>query len=130
MPLQFHYFGTLTPGKRPGTHCTGRWVGPRVSINGCKNLASTGFLCNLLFSLCTLPIPVSMSPAGAFLFVFSFTLFVLHPYVSFVLIVLHFAFFILYLPHTTQASVPPAGFEHAIPADADPRLTPLGHWGR
>jgi hypothetical protein len=25
----------LSPGKRPGTHCTGGWVGPRADLNGC-----------------------------------------------------------------------------------------------
>jgi hypothetical protein len=27
--------GRFTPGIEPGTHCTGRWVGPRVGLNGC-----------------------------------------------------------------------------------------------
>ena len=26
---------TLYPPERPGTHCTGGWVGPRVSLDGC-----------------------------------------------------------------------------------------------
>jgi len=26
---------TLPPEKRAGTHCTGRWVGPRVGVDGC-----------------------------------------------------------------------------------------------
>ena len=25
----------LTPGKRPGTHCIGGWVGPRAGLDGC-----------------------------------------------------------------------------------------------
>jgi hypothetical protein len=25
----------LPPGKRPGIHCTGGWVGPRVGVDGC-----------------------------------------------------------------------------------------------
>jgi len=25
----------LPPGKRPGTHCTGRWVGPRAGLDAC-----------------------------------------------------------------------------------------------
>jgi hypothetical protein len=27
--------GRCTPGKRPSTHCTGGWVGPRASLDGC-----------------------------------------------------------------------------------------------
>jgi hypothetical protein len=25
----------LPPGNRPGTHCTGGWVGPRAGLDGC-----------------------------------------------------------------------------------------------
>ena len=25
----------LLPGKRPGTHCTGGWGGPRAGLDGC-----------------------------------------------------------------------------------------------
>ena len=25
----------LTPGKRPGTLCTGGWMGPRAGLSGC-----------------------------------------------------------------------------------------------
>ena len=32
----------LPPGKRPSTHCTGGWVGPRASLDGCENLALDG----------------------------------------------------------------------------------------
>ena len=40
---QLHAPGTLLPGKRPGTHCTGGWVGPRVSLDGCgKSRPPTG----------------------------------------------------------------------------------------
>jgi hypothetical protein len=24
------------PGKRPGNHCTGGWMGPRASLDGCE----------------------------------------------------------------------------------------------
>jgi hypothetical protein len=35
--------GPLYPRERPGTHCTGGWVGPRTGLNGCiKNLVPTG----------------------------------------------------------------------------------------
>ena len=32
---QRHAPATLLPGKRPGTHCTGGWVGPRAGLDGC-----------------------------------------------------------------------------------------------
>ena len=32
----------LPPGKRPGTHCTGDWLGLGACMDGCKNLAPTG----------------------------------------------------------------------------------------
>jgi hypothetical protein len=25
----------LPPGKKPGAHCIGRWVGPRAGLDGC-----------------------------------------------------------------------------------------------
>ena len=28
--------GRFTPGERPGTHCTGGWVGPRTGLDGCR----------------------------------------------------------------------------------------------
>ena len=35
---------TLLPGKRPGTHCTGSWVGPRAGQNRCgKSRPPPGF---------------------------------------------------------------------------------------
>jgi hypothetical protein len=33
---QRHAPVALSPGKRPGTHCTGGWVGPRVGLYGCR----------------------------------------------------------------------------------------------
>jgi hypothetical protein len=30
-----HAPATLPPGKRPGTHCTGGWVGRRAGLDGC-----------------------------------------------------------------------------------------------
>jgi hypothetical protein len=33
---------TLYTGKRPGTHCTGGWVGPMPVWTGVENLAITG----------------------------------------------------------------------------------------
>ena len=30
-----HAPAALPPGKRPLTHCTGGWVGPRASLDGC-----------------------------------------------------------------------------------------------
>jgi hypothetical protein len=35
-PLRF------TPRERPGTHCTGGWVGPRVGLDGRKISSPTG----------------------------------------------------------------------------------------
>jgi hypothetical protein len=32
---QRHAPAALPPGKRPGTHCIGDWVGPRVGLDGC-----------------------------------------------------------------------------------------------
>jgi hypothetical protein len=32
---QHHAPAALAPGKRPGTHYKGGWVGPRVGLDGC-----------------------------------------------------------------------------------------------
>ena len=32
---QCHTSAALPPGKRPGTHCIGSWVEPRVGLDGC-----------------------------------------------------------------------------------------------
>ena len=32
---QRHALAAFTPGERPGTHCTGVWVGPRSGLDGC-----------------------------------------------------------------------------------------------
>ena len=32
----------LYPRKRPCTHCTGGWMGPRAGLDGAKNLVPTG----------------------------------------------------------------------------------------
>jgi hypothetical protein len=34
----------LPLGKRPGTHCTGGWVGPMLVWTGEENLATTGIV--------------------------------------------------------------------------------------
>jgi hypothetical protein len=39
---QLHTQAALPPGKKPGTHCTGDCMGPRVGLDGCGNLAPTG----------------------------------------------------------------------------------------
>jgi hypothetical protein len=39
---QHHALAALSPGKRPGTHCTGSWVGPGPVWMGVENLAPTG----------------------------------------------------------------------------------------
>jgi hypothetical protein len=33
----------LYPRERPGTHCTGGWVGPRAGLDVCEKFAPTGF---------------------------------------------------------------------------------------
>jgi hypothetical protein len=33
---QLHAPAALTPGKRPGTHFIGGWVGPRTGLDGCE----------------------------------------------------------------------------------------------
>ena len=33
---QHHVPAVLPPGKRPGTHCTGGWVDPRVGLDWCE----------------------------------------------------------------------------------------------
>jgi hypothetical protein len=30
------------PGERPGTHCTGGWVGPRLGVGGCRKSRPVG----------------------------------------------------------------------------------------
>jgi hypothetical protein len=41
----------LYPWERPGTHCTGGWVGPRAGLDGCEKSRPTGifFYCLRLF---------------------------------------------------------------------------------
>ena len=36
---QIHAPAALPPGRRPGTHCIGGWVGPRAGLDGCETLA-------------------------------------------------------------------------------------------
>jgi hypothetical protein len=33
---QLYAPAALPPGKIPGTHCTGDWVGPRAGLDGCR----------------------------------------------------------------------------------------------
>jgi hypothetical protein len=35
--------GRLYPRERPGTHCTGGWVGPRAGLDGRNNSSPPGF---------------------------------------------------------------------------------------
>jgi hypothetical protein len=37
------------PRERPGTHCTGGWVGPRAGLDVCKKLFIITFIYLLLF---------------------------------------------------------------------------------
>ena len=36
---QRHAPAALPPGKRPGTHCTGGWVGRRAGLEGCGKIS-------------------------------------------------------------------------------------------
>jgi len=38
-----HAPAALCPGKRPGAHCIGGWVGPTVGLDGCKKSPPPGF---------------------------------------------------------------------------------------
>ena len=40
---QRHAPAALYPRERPGTHCTGEWVGPRAGLDSAENLAPPGF---------------------------------------------------------------------------------------
>jgi len=41
---QLHALAALYPRERPGTHCTGRWVGRRAGLDRCgKSRSSPGF---------------------------------------------------------------------------------------
>ena len=40
---QPHAPAAFYPWERPGTHCTGSWVGPRAGLDRCENLAPPGF---------------------------------------------------------------------------------------
>jgi len=43
MSSQGHAPAALRPGKRPGTHCIGGWVGPRAGLDTCgKSRPPTG----------------------------------------------------------------------------------------
>jgi hypothetical protein len=39
---QRHASAAFIPRERPGTHCTGGWVGPKAGLAGAENLAPTG----------------------------------------------------------------------------------------
>jgi hypothetical protein len=92
--------GRFTPWKEtPCTHCTGGWEDPRAALVGCGKSRSH------------------------FSFVFSCTLYFIHT-CAFVLIILHFCLSSL-LKHTIQTSMPPSGFEPAIPASERPQAYAL-----
>jgi len=40
---QRHVPAVLAPGKRPGDHCVGSWVGPRAGLDGCRESPLLGF---------------------------------------------------------------------------------------
>jgi len=39
---QRHVLANLPPGKRPGTHCTGGWLGPRAGVTGADDVFPIG----------------------------------------------------------------------------------------
>ena len=39
---QRHAPAALPPGKRPGTHCVGGWVGPQAGLDRCGKSRPTG----------------------------------------------------------------------------------------
>jgi len=41
---QGHAPVALPPGMKPGTHCTGGWVGHGTSLNGSQKIVSVGIL--------------------------------------------------------------------------------------
>jgi hypothetical protein len=59
--------GRLYPLERPGTHCTGGWVGPGAGWKGAENLATPGFDPRTLqpvvsrYTDCATPAPTAMS---------------------------------------------------------------------
>jgi hypothetical protein len=81
---------------READHYIRGWVGPRASLNGAQNLAPTAILLSYSVLLCIYFIRTCV----------------------FFLVVLHFAF----CPYcTTHTSMPPVGFEPAIPAGELPQ---------
>jgi len=52
---QQHAPAALYPRERPGTHCTGGWVGPRASLDRRKNLVPTGIWFRTIQPIVTIP---------------------------------------------------------------------------
>jgi hypothetical protein len=96
----------LPPAKRPGTHCTIDWVGPRVGLDGCGK----------------------SRPHRDSSFFFFFGLSV--PYLYFFVLTVLALPFVVYNTHNTNNHV--AGrIRTRNPSKrsaADPSLRPLGHW--
>ena len=93
---QRHAPAALPPGKRPGTHCIGGWVGPRAGLEGCGKCRLhrffffwflKSFCCSLFLTFAVLVFFVLNVLAGSFVFT---------------------------VQNTIQTSMSPAGFEPAI----------------
>jgi hypothetical protein len=48
---QLYAPAALPPGKRPGTHRIGGWVGPRAGLDGCEKSRPTGIFFNIFISI-------------------------------------------------------------------------------
>ena len=96
----------------------------------CPSYLLSTFISSVLMSLFPIQhtIQTSMHLADLFFCILLYCLYFIRTWLS-VFIVLHFAF-CLYLLHTTQISMPPAGFEPAIRTTADLRLIPHGNRDR
>ena len=80
-----------------------RIVGPRVGMDGCEK----------------------SRPHRDYFCVFSCILFLLHPYLFLYFDCPAFCLFVFTVQHTTQTSMPPAGFEPATPANDRPQTLTL-----
>jgi hypothetical protein len=58
---QLHVPAALPPGKRPGTHCIGGWVGPRAGLGGCEKYRPHRDSIPGLFSPYRVAIPTTLS---------------------------------------------------------------------
>jgi hypothetical protein len=57
--------GRFYPGERPGTHCTGGWVGPGAGLDRCGKSRATGIRSPDLPALSVVAIPTELSQLPA-----------------------------------------------------------------